>query len=134
MGLHLTVVASELANNPAGGDIPVEYLAVAAAGDQLCVVRGDVHVADLAAVGLVGLDVDAPVRVPEAEGAVLPAAEAVVTVAVEADGQNRSLVTLQHVHLTPRQLQTTAAAARHRIRFATTARDESRPPLGVAAV
>lgn len=42
-------------------------------------------VADLAAMGLVGLDVDALMGVPEAEGSVLAATEAVVSVPVEAD-------------------------------------------------
>lgn len=47
--------------------------------------RGDMDVADLAAMGLVGLDVDALMGVPEAEGSVLAATEAVVSVPVEAD-------------------------------------------------
>lgn len=58
-------------------------------------------VADFAAVGLVGLDVDATVGVPEADGAVLTAAEAVVAVAVEPGGQNRALVALEHGRLLP---------------------------------
>lgn len=40
-------------------------------------------VADFPAVGFVGLDVDATVGVPEANGAVFAATEAVVAVAVE---------------------------------------------------
>lgn len=58
-------------------------------------------VADLAAVGLVGLDVDAAVGVPEADGAVLAAAEAVVAVAVEPGGQHRALVSPEHARLRP---------------------------------
>lgn len=61
-------------------------------------------VADFAAVGFVGLNVDAAVRVPEADGAVLAAAEAVVTVAVESGGQNRALVALQKARLLPREV------------------------------
>lgn len=38
MRAHLTVVASKLADDAAGGDIPVEYLAITAAGAQLRVV------------------------------------------------------------------------------------------------
>lgn len=47
------------------------------------VVRGDVDVADFTAVGFVGLDVDPTVGVPEADGAVFAAAQAVVPVGVE---------------------------------------------------
>lgn len=65
-------------------------------------VRGDVDVADLAAVGFVGLDVDAAMGVPQPEGAVLPAAQAVVAVPVESDGQHRPLVPLEHVRFLPR--------------------------------
>ena len=46
-------------------------------------VRGDVDVADFTAVGFVGLDVDPTVGVPEADGAVFAAAQAVVPVGVE---------------------------------------------------
>lgn len=60
-------------------------------------------VANLAAVGGVGLDVDAAVGIPEAEGAVLAAGEAVVPVPVEAHCQHRPFVTLQHVRLLRRQ-------------------------------
>ena len=58
-------------------------------------VRGGVDVADLACVGLVGLDVGAGVRVPETEGAVLAAAQAVVAIAVEAHREHRPLVPRQ---------------------------------------
>jgi len=54
-----------------------------------------VDVADLACVGLVGLDVGAGVRVPETEGAVLAAAQAVVAIAVEAHREHRPLVPRQ---------------------------------------
>lgn len=41
---------------------------------------------------LVGLDVDAAVGVPEAEGAVLAAAQAVVAVAVKSNSEHRPFV------------------------------------------
>lgn len=66
--------------------------------------RGTVDVADFAAVGFVGLNMDATVGVPEADRAVLAAAEAVVTVAVESGGQNRALMALEHARLLPREV------------------------------
>lgn len=80
-------------------------------------------VTDLAPVRLVCLDVDAPVGIPEAEGTVLAAAEAIVPVPVEPDGQNRPLVPLQHVRLLPRQLHPAAAPARHRLRALNSSHD-----------
>ena len=58
-------------------------------------VRGGVGVADLAGVGLVGLDMGASVWVPETEGAVLAAAQAVVAITVEAHREHRPLVPRQ---------------------------------------
>lgn len=78
-------------------------------------VRGRVHVADLAGVGLVGLDVGAGVRIPEAERAVLAAAQAVVAVPVEPHGQHRPLVTRQRPRLRPRQLLRGRPRGRHRL-------------------
>jgi len=77
-------VTTELADDAARGNVPVENLPVGATGHQLRVIRGGVGVADLAGMGFVGLDVGAGVRVPKAEGAVLAAAQAVVAVEVEA--------------------------------------------------
>lgn len=57
-------------------------------------VRGDVDVADFTAVRFVGFDVDAAVGIPEAEGAVLAAAKAVVAVAVKSDGEDGAFVAL----------------------------------------
>lgn len=65
--------------------------------------RGGVHVADLAAVGLVGLDEGAGVGVPEADDPVLAAAQAVVPVPIESHRQHRPLVPRQHPGLRPRQ-------------------------------
>lgn len=45
--------------------------------------RGDVDITDFTAMGLVGLNVDATVRVPESNGSVFPAAEAVIAIAIE---------------------------------------------------
>jgi len=88
-------VTTELADDAARGNVPVENLPVGATGHQLRVIRGGVDVADLACVGLVGLDVGAGVRVPETEGAVLAAAQAVVAIAVEAHREHRPLVPRQ---------------------------------------
>lgn len=79
-------------------------------------VRGRVHIADLAGVGLVGLDVGAGVRVPEAERAVLAAAQAVVAVPVEPHGQHRSLMARQRPRLRPRQLLRGRPRGRHLLR------------------
>lgn len=78
-------------------------------------VRGRVDVADLAGVGLVGLDVGAGVRVPEAEGSVLAAAQAVVAVAVETHREHRPLVTRQWPRLRPRQMLRGRPRGRHRL-------------------
>lgn len=40
-------------------------------------------ITDFTAMGFVGLNVDATVRVPESDGSVFPAAEAVIAVAIE---------------------------------------------------
>lgn len=50
------------------------------------VVRGDMNVADLTAMGFVGLDVDATMRVPKANSTVLAAAQAIIAVGVESSG------------------------------------------------
>ena len=50
-------------------------------------------VADFTAVRLVGLDVDPAAGVPEAEGPVLAAAQAVVSVAVKSNGEYGAFVT-----------------------------------------
>lgn len=67
-------------------------------------VRGDVDIADFAAVGFIGFDVDATVGIPEANGAVFAATETIIAVGVEPRGQNGTLVTLQHVHFLPRKI------------------------------
>jgi len=82
-------------------------------GGARAYVRGRVRIADLAGVGLVGLDVGAGVRVPEAERAVLAAAQAVVAVPVEPHGQHRPLVTRQRPRLRPRQLLRGRPRGRH---------------------
>jgi hypothetical protein len=85
-------------------------------GARACVrayVRGRVHIADLAGVGLVGLDLGACVRIPEAESAVLAATQAVIAVPVEPHGQHRSLVTRQRPRLRPRQLLRDRPRGRH---------------------
>lgn len=46
-------------------------------------IRGNVDVADFAAVGFVSFDVDAAVRIPETDGAILAAAEAIVSIGIE---------------------------------------------------
>jgi hypothetical protein len=102
-GPYLAVVAAELADDTGRCDIPVEDLPVPAARHQLGIVRGGVHVADLAAVGLVGLDEGAGVGVPEADDPVLAAAQAVVPVPIESHRQHRPLVPRQHPGLRPRQ-------------------------------
>lgn len=57
------------------------------------------NVTNLTAMGFIGLDVDTTMRIPEAEGAVLAAAQAVVSVAVESGSQNCSLVPSKHASL-----------------------------------
>lgn len=76
-------------------------------------VRGGVDVADLAGVGLVGLDEGAGVRVPEAEGAVLAAAQAVVAVAVEPHCEHRPLVPRQRPRLRSGQMLRGCPRGRH---------------------
>lgn len=66
------------------------------------------NVTDFPAMGLVGLDVGAPVRVPESERSVLAAAEAVVAVGVESRRQNTALVAPEHGRLLRRQLRRAA--------------------------
>lgn len=61
------------------------------------------NVTDFPAMGLVGLDVGAPVRVPESERSVLAAAKAVVAVGVESRRQNAALVAPEHGRLLRRQ-------------------------------
>ena len=62
-------------------------------------------IADFTAVGFVGLDVDTTVRIPEAYGTVLAAAEAIITVAVEPRRQYGPFVPFQYVNLLPRQIR-----------------------------
>ena len=57
-------------------------------------VRGNVDVADFAAVGFVGLDMDATVGIPEAYSTVFAATQAIVAVAVEPRRQYGALVPL----------------------------------------
>lgn len=73
-------------------------------------IRGDMNVTDFPAMGLVGLDVGAPVRVPQSERPVLAAAKAVVAVGVESHRQNAALVAMEHGRLLRRQLR---RASRH---------------------
>ena len=47
--------------------------------------------------GFIGLDVGAGVGVPEAEGAVLAAAQAVFAVVVEANGEHRALTYVYYI-------------------------------------
>lgn len=68
-------------------------------------VQGNVNIADFTAMGLIGLDMDATVRIPEANGTVFAATEAIITVAVEPRRQNSALMPLQYVHLLPRQIR-----------------------------
>lgn len=68
------------------------------------------NVTDFPPMGLVGLDVGAPVRVPESERPVLAATKAVVAVGVESHRQNAALVATEHGRLLLRQLR---CAARH---------------------
>ena len=65
--------------------------------------RSDVNITNLAAVRFVGLDVDSTVRVPEADGAVFAAAQAIVTVTVKTRGEDSAFVSTQHVGLVLRQ-------------------------------
>jgi len=67
-------------------------------------VRCDVDIADFTAVGFIGLNMDSTVRIPEAYGTVLAATETIIAVTVEPRGQNRTLVTLQHVNLFLRKI------------------------------
>lgn len=67
-------------------------------------VRGDVNVAYFSTVWFVGLDVNPTVGIPEAESAILAAAQAVVAISVEPHGQHRSFVPLQHTRLIHWQL------------------------------
>lgn len=71
-------------------------------------IRGDMNVTDFPAMGLVGLDVGAPVRVPESERPVLAAAKAVVAVGVESRRQNAALVAPEHDRLLRRQFRRAA--------------------------
>lgn len=64
-------------------------------------VRSNVNVSDFSGVRLVGLDVDAAVGVPEADGAIFAAAEAVISVSIEPSCKNRPLVPSQHLRLVP---------------------------------
>lgn len=61
-------------------------------------------IADFAAVGFVGLDMDATVGIPEAYGAVFAATQAIIAVAIEPSSQYGALVPLQHVNLLPRKI------------------------------
>lgn len=69
----------------------------------MCYLRSDVNITNLAAMRFVGFDVDSTVRVPEADGAVFAAAQAIVSVTVKTSGEDCSLVTSQHVRLLLRQ-------------------------------
>nr|GMD51640.1 hypothetical protein VITISV_039725 [Ipomoea batatas] len=51
------------------------------------------------------LDLNSTVRIPEADGAIPPAAQAILAVAIEPHSQNRSLVSSQDVRLPLRQLR-----------------------------
>lgn len=66
------------------------------------------NVTDFPAMGLVGLDVGAPVRVPESERPILAAAKAVVAVGVESRRQNAALVATEHGRLLRRQFRRAA--------------------------
>lgn len=66
------------------------------------------NVTDFPAMGLVGLDVGAPVRVPESERPILAAAKAVVAVGVETRRQNAALVATEHGRLLRRQFHRAA--------------------------
>lgn len=85
------------------GEVGVGGNGIAARKRKRSGLRGGVDVADLAAVGLVGLDEGAGVGVPEADDPVLAAAQAVVPVPVESHRQDRPLVPRQHPRLRPRQ-------------------------------
>lgn len=61
------------------------------------------NITNLAAMWFVGFDVDSTVRVPEADGAVFAAAQAIVSVTVKTSGEDCSLVPSQHVRLLLRQ-------------------------------
>ena len=76
-------MASKLSNDFPRRHIPIKDLSVTTARTQFRVVRGDMNVTYFAAMGLVGLDVDAAVWVPESDGAVFPGAEAVIAVTIE---------------------------------------------------
>ena len=45
--------------------------------------RGDMDITDFTAMGLVGFNVDATVRVPKSNGSVFPAAEAIISIFIE---------------------------------------------------
>lgn len=66
------------------------------------------NVTDFPAMGLVGLDVGAPVRVPESERPILAATKAVVAVGVESRRQNAALVATEHGRLLRRQFRRAA--------------------------
>lgn len=68
-------------------------------------VRSDVDISNFTAVRFVGLDVNSTVRIPEADGAISPAAQAILAVAIEPRSQNRSLVSSQDARLPLRQLR-----------------------------
>ena len=61
------------------------------------------NITNLAAVRFAGLDVDSTVRVPEADGAVFAAAQAIVSVAVKTRGEDSAFVSTQHIGLLLRQ-------------------------------
>ena len=79
--------------------------------------RRDMDVADFATVGLVGLDVDPAVRVPQADRTVLAAAQAVVAVAVEPRRQYGAFVAFKDVCFCPRKLRRAHLSLSARLRF-----------------
>lgn len=71
--------------------------------ERVCV-RGDVDIADFAAMGFIGLDMDSTVGIPEAYGTVFAATQAIIAVSVEPHTQYGTVVTLQHVCLLLRKI------------------------------
>jgi hypothetical protein len=67
-------------------------------------IRGDVDIADFTAMGFIGFDMDATVRIPEAYGTVFTATEDIITVGVEPRSEYATFVTFQNVHFLLRKI------------------------------
>lgn len=65
----------------------------------------NVDIADFTAVRFVGFDMDTTVRIPETNGTVLAATQAIVAVAVEPGGQNGTFVAFEYISFVSRQIR-----------------------------